>query len=279
MKIQHVNDYDMHYIDIGPGPDVRETGPALVLVHGSLSDYRVWSPVLGPLSRRHRVIVPSLRHYFPEHWDGEGGNFTIAQHVDDLISFIEAFDIGPVHLCGHSRGGHLAFRLASVRPDLVARLILAEPGGTLDPSLAPEANDGAPSFARLYVNEAAKLIRAGDIDGGLRAFKDAIDGEGTWMSLAAAERQKRRDNAFTLLAQINEGRQPYRRGEAEAIKTPTLLIGGANTSGMLEKVLAALASHVPGARVAMIPDAKHMMFVDQPELFCEAVLSFLDRQP
>src|ERR1700704_1403042 len=102
MQYLRVNDYDMAFIDVG-------RGPPLVCVHGSLGDFRTWSPVLGPLSRAHRVIALSLRHFFPEHWDGLGGRYTIAQHVSDLTAFLVALDAGPVDLMGHSRGGHIAF--------------------------------------------------------------------------------------------------------------------------------------------------------------------------
>ena len=129
MKHLCINGYDMAYIELGQGPH-------LVCVHGSLCDFRVWSPVLGPLSRRHRVISLSLRRFFPEHWDGVGDGFTVAQHVADVIAFIEALGANTVDLLGHSRGGHIAFRVAQQRPDLLRKLILAEPGGDLDASLA-----------------------------------------------------------------------------------------------------------------------------------------------
>lgn len=273
MKSIRVNDYDMRYIDMGEGR--REDSPPLLLVHGSLGDYRVWSPVQGLLSRTNRVITVSLRHFFPEHWDGSGGHFTIPQHVDDLIKFIEALGLGAVNLCGHSRGGHIAFRVAGLRPDLINKLILAEPGGTLDASLAPPQPPGAEPMKRIHVEEASRKIAAGDIDGGLRIFKDSIDGDGAWMALSAADRQLRRDNVFTLLAQSHEQRQPYARTDAEAISVPTLFIGGGDTPGLLPVVLRALAGHVPGARVEMIPDATHVMFVQQPEAFSKAVLSFI----
>ena len=105
MLRRRVNGYDMAYIELGEGSP-------LVCVHGTLGDFRVWSPVLGPLSRRHRVVALSLRHFFPEHWDGTGSDFTIAQHVADVIGFIQAIDGRPVDLLGHSRGGHIAFRVA-----------------------------------------------------------------------------------------------------------------------------------------------------------------------
>ena len=59
--------------------------------------------------------------------------------------------------------------------------------------------------------------------------------------------------------QINEARQPYSRADAESIRVPTLFIGGQDTTGSLPRVLRALAAHVQGARVAMIPHATHMM--------------------
>lgn len=210
-----VNDYDMAYIEVGQGRP-------LVCVHGTINDFRFWSAVLGPLSRKHRVIALSLRHYFPEQWDGRGGKFTIAQHVADVIGFIEGLEAGKVDLFGHSRGGHIAFRVAQQRPDLLRKLVLAEPGGTLNSS-SPKAENMDMSWERQRNALAAEKIEAGDIDGGLKSLIESINGEGVWAQMPEAVKQEFRDNARTLIGQINEQRQPYRRAEAEAIATPTLL--------------------------------------------------------
>jgi pimeloyl-ACP methyl ester carboxylesterase len=266
MLYQRVNGYDMTYIELGEGPP-------LVCVHGSMGDFRVWSPVLGPLSQRHRLIVVSLRHFFPEHWDGIGSDYTIAQHVADVIGFIEALDVGAVDLMGHSRGGHIAFRVAQQRPELLRRLVLAEPGGDLDVSLHPDgAGAPVPSFGKRY-NDAAERIAAGDIDGGLAIFADLVGD--SWPLVPATVRQTWRDNARTLLGQINEQRQPFSLADAEAIRTPTLLIGGADTKGRLPTVLRALAAHIPDARAELIPGATHFMFEQDPVRFCALVLKFL----
>jgi esterase len=267
MQTLSVNGYDMAYLEIG-------RGPLLVCVHGTLGDFRTWSAVLGPLSKKHRVISISLRRFFPEHWDGVGTDYLMSQHVADTIGFIEKLDSGPVNLMGHSRGGHIAFRVAGSRPDLLRKLILAEPGGELDATLDPSAKPG-PSGRAARFGLAAEKIGAGDIDGGLMIFFDAIDGDGAWARLPAAPKQQLRDNARTLIGQVGENRQPFSRREAESITTPTLFIGGADTQGALPAVLRALAPHVPGARTAMISGARHWMFEQAPEKFCEIVLAFL----
>ena len=146
-----------------------DNGPPLVCVHGSLCDFRIWSSVLGPLTRKHRVIALSLRHFFPDHWDGVGDTYSIAQHVDDVIGFIEKLDAKPVDLMGHSRGGHICFRVAQRRPDLLRKLILAEPGGELDATLDPAFKPG-PSPLAARIAASAEVIAKGDIDGGAADF-------------------------------------------------------------------------------------------------------------
>jgi esterase len=226
------------------------------------------------LSKTRRVISLSLRHFFPEHWDGLGDDYRMAQHVADVIAFIERLDSRPVDLMGHSRGGHISFRLAEQRPDLLRRLILAEPGGELDRSLDPIAAPG-PSDRAARIALAAEKIGDGDIDGGLLVFFDAIEGDGAWGRLPAAPKQQLRDNAMTLIGQVGENRQPYTRTQAESIALPTLFIGGADTRGALPAVLRALSAHVPGARTATISGAGHWMFEQAPQAFCRIVEQFL----
>jgi pimeloyl-ACP methyl ester carboxylesterase len=267
MQSLTVNGYDMAYLDVGHGPP-------LVCVHGSLNDFRIWGCVIGPLSKKHRVICVSLRHFFPEQWDGKSDTFSIAQHVDDVIAFIEKLDAGPVDLMGHSRGGHVSFRVAQRRPALLRRLILAEPGGEIDATLDPDYQPGpSPLLARFTA--AADKIAAGDVDGGLEFFVDTLEGHGRWQRLPALMKQPLRDNAMTLIGQVRDNRPPFSKSDADAIGMSTLLIGGANTKGLLPKVLHTLAANMPDARVEMIPGTTHPMFEQAPQKYSEIVLNFL----
>jgi pimeloyl-ACP methyl ester carboxylesterase len=265
-----VNGYDMAYVELGQGRP-------LICVHGTLGDFRTFQPIMGPLSQRHRVIAVSLRHFFPEHWNGEGDDYKIAQHVADVIAFIEQIEPRPLDLMGHSRGGHIAFRVAQARPDLLRKLVLAEPGGELDATLAPPApSDAAMPPSRVArIQASAEKVRAGDIDAALRSFYEGIEGEGKWARLPASAKQQLRDNAFTLLGQAAENRRPYSQADARSIQTPTLFIGGTATEGSLPIVLRALSAEVPGAQRAMIEGAGHWMFDRVPERYCEIVTAFL----
>jgi len=272
MRSLRVNGYDMAYLELGQG---NPQAPPLVCVHGTLGDFRTWSAVLGPLSKARHVISLSLRHFFPEHWNGVGDDYLMAQHVADVIGFIEKLAAGPLDLMGHSRGGHIAFRIAERRPELLRKLILAEPGGELDPTLDPTVKPGAPSPLAARFSASAEKIAAGDVDGGLAFFMDALEGPGAWARLPAAPKQQLRDNAFTLIGQARDKRPPFSKADAESIKNPTLWIGGANTKGTLAQVLRALAAHVPNSKTVMIPNTTHPMFEQAPQKFCEAVLEFL----
>ena len=176
---------------------------------------------------------------------------------------------------GHSRGGHICFRVAQQRPDLLRKVVLAEPGGDFDASLDPAVVPGQPSALAARILKSVQKVRDGDIEGALQNFVDGIDGEGAWGRLAAAPKQQLRDNIYTLLGQVHEARKPYSMADMLAIKTPTLLIGGADTTGSLSTMWRVVAKHIAGAKTAVIPNARHWMFEQDPEGYCKVAMEFL----
>ncbi|MEA2759051.1 MAG: hypothetical protein QOH65_1664 [Methylobacteriaceae bacterium] len=191
-----VNGYDMAYVEAGQGEPV-------VLVHGSLCDYRYWTLQMPAFTAGFRTISVSLRHYYPERWNGAGDDFNISQHMQDIVALIDAKKIAPAHVVGHSRGGHIAFRIAQNYPDRVRKLVLSEPGGALDPALSPHAEEVSKRFAPgSFQTQAVERIRAGDVEGGLQLFVDAVSGPGAWERTPEIGKQFTRDNATTCLARF-----------------------------------------------------------------------------
>ncbi len=269
VKSVAIERYNLAYVEAGQGEPV-------VLIHGSLCDYRYWTLQMPAFSAGFRTIAPSLRHYYPEHWNGEGDDFNIGQHMEDIVAFIDELKIAPAHVVGHSRGGHIAFRIAQNYPDRVRKLVLSEPGGALDPDLSPSANDVNRRFEPgSFQTQAEARIRAGDLDGGLQIFLDAVSGPGAWERTPELAKQFTRDNAMTLLGQVREAREPFSRAAARAIKAPTLLVLGGASPPMFGQIIDALAAAIPDAQRVTIADATHTMNVIKPAAYNEAVLSFL----
>ena len=262
-----VNDHDMAFVESGKGD-------LLLLLHGSLSDHRHWMPQMATFAAAgFRTVAVSMRHYWPERWDGGGDGFTVDQHVADVVAFIRALGESSAHLVGHSRGANIAFRVAERHPEVVDRLILAEPSGVLDASLSRP--DAEPASYTGFIADAVEQVRKGDIEAGLRSFYAYAVGPGSWDRLSPERQEIGRDNAMTLHGQINEGRKPYSRASAEAIRCPTLLIGGALTRPPFVAVLDGLELAMPDVRRVTIADAGHPMSRQQPEAFNAAVIDFL----
>jgi len=259
-----VDGYPLSYAEAG-------AGPPLLMVHGTLGDQRSWTAQMAPFGERFHAMALSLRHCWPGRWE-DGGDFTIARHVADVAGFIRALGEGPVRLVGHSRGGHIAFRVAQHHPDLVAALVLVEPGGELDASLggAPPAGNQASAFAR-----AAALIAEGRTEAGLTVVAEHTGGPGAWEKRSEARRAVNRDNATTLLGQIHEQRRPYAKAEAQGIGIRTLLVGGAQSQPQFGRILDALQPNMPDTTRVTIPRAAHSVQADNPGEFNAAVLAFL----
>jgi len=244
------------------------SGPILLLVHGSLCDYRYWRWQVAPLSQHFHVVAPSLRGYWPHAASGRNPDFSIEQHARDLAAFLRAHYPGRrAHVLGHSRGGRVALELALTEPELVDTLILAEPGLTL-------AGAGQ---AQTYLSDAVKRLEEGDREAALAGFVDAISGEGTWQKMVAWFKTMVRDNADTLLSQAREIGQSFDPADTEKLKHPVLLLGGANSPARYGAMMDALMPHLGHVERHTIPMASHGLNLANPRTFNERVRQFLSK--
>ena len=270
VKAMPVNGYPMAYVEQGEGV------PA-ILVHGTNGDYRSWAPQMEALGAGYRAISVSLRHYYPEPWDG-AGEFSARQHVEDVIAFIEGLNAGRAFLVGHSRGGHVSTHVALRRPDLLRGLVLVEPG--LPPAaLLPGSPDGEryASARSERTRRLTEMVNAGRIDAAAEHFVDAISGPGTYRARSEAANQMTRDNIRTALGEARDSREPVTPERAATLKLPVLLIGGDKSPPRFAPVLAALETAIPGARRVTIKDAGHTMYRTHADAFNDVLLTFFAR--
>jgi pimeloyl-ACP methyl ester carboxylesterase len=180
-----------------------------------------------------------------------------------------------VRLVGHSRGGYVAFRVARRFPDRVAPWSSPSRAGTSTRPCGRRPGAGRDAAAPpISFGAAAERIRAGDTDGGLAVFVDALGGPAPGRAVRAGAAAMR-DNAGTLLGQLRERRPPFTRADAEAIAAPTLLVGAERSPPAYARILDALERSLRDVRRATVPGAAHPMNRSNPDAFNVAVLDFL----
>src|SRR5271165_4556032 len=102
------------------------SGSAILLIHGFGADRLTWVANQQELSAAGRIYALDL----PGHGDvALAGAGRIEDLVRAVAEAIDASEIGPVHLVGHSLGGAVAIALAATRPDLVRSLALIAGAG------------------------------------------------------------------------------------------------------------------------------------------------------
>jgi esterase len=260
-----INGYPMAYVAEGKGPTV-------VLVHGAITDYRYWTRELAVLSTHFRLVAVSLRHYYPEHWNGKGSDFSLERHSADLAEFIEGLAAGPVYLVGHSRGGLVALQTARTHPELVRKLVLMEAPLV---SLLSTAGGSAPDTRLARSKETVARFEKGDVEGGLEFYVDAVNGHGAWKMRTEAARQAVRDNAWTVVGEAREPPQTFTCSDVGSLRMPVLLVAGEKSPPGLKKIMAATRKCMPSALLVVIPNAAHQMNQMNPVAFDEVLLRFL----
>jgi pimeloyl-ACP methyl ester carboxylesterase len=106
-------------------PAADPTRPPVVLLPATAETAEDWDLVASALCSSRTVYSVNLRGHGPSDWPGD---YSIQLLADDVANLLRQLDDQPVDLVGHSLGGLVACRVASVSPELVLRLVLEDIG-------------------------------------------------------------------------------------------------------------------------------------------------------
>lgn len=95
--------------------------PALLLLHGMRDHSRSWDWVARELAGDYRIYAPDLRGHGDSGWAQPGG-YPLASYILDLDDVAIALGLSRFAIVGHSFGGAIGLRYASVFPDKVTDL-------------------------------------------------------------------------------------------------------------------------------------------------------------
>lgn len=242
--------------------EVRGTGEPLVFVHAFSLDGRMWDPQIAAFQSEFQVIRYDLRGHgrsaAPESpYTGFG----------DLRALLDELEIEKATLIGLSAGSEIAINFAIVHPDRVARLVLAGPG--LGGYTLPPLPWARPVF------EAAG---AGDARGAARLWAET--------PIMALHTNREAAEHVTALVLENWRLWTYRRTEQplsppaierlNRIACPVLVIVGEADLPHISDIARLIEDEVAAAARVTIAGAGHLVSLDTPDAFNEAVASFLE---
>jgi pimeloyl-ACP methyl ester carboxylesterase len=140
------------YLECGPA-----SAPAVLLVHGLLSDSGTWAETLEPLAARGlRAIALDLLGHGQS--DKPGCPYTLDDFALNLDGFMAALGLESATLCGHSLGGAIAIHFGYHYPKRVQRLVLVSAGGLgreVSPALRMLALPGAEAITSAVMGRTA----------------------------------------------------------------------------------------------------------------------------
>lgn len=252
-------------------------GPAVVLLHGFPHTWRVWTPLLEPLSRAHRVVAPDLRGLGAS--DAGPSGYDAGQVAADVVALLDVLHLEQADLVGFDIGMVPALLVALTTPQRVRRLVVMEGlAGTLPgaeallagaapwwfgfhavPGLAEQVLEGhVPEYVDFFLRAGTRGRGVDPATGD--AFRGAYAAPG---ALARAfEHYRAMPTSCAQLAAAAHHR----------LRVPTLTVGSQPVGEALHHQLAPITDDLIGH---LIEDCGHIIAQDRPEALTRLLLPFL----
>ena len=264
--------------------------PAVVLLHGAMYDEArfIWDGMFPALSEHFHVFaLDTPRHGGSRPWDGV---LDRARLMEILQGAFEQLTLKRFHIVGLSMGGGLAIEYATLHPEQIVSMALFEPGGLgehVDAQLFTWLYIKTPGMlrllSRLYVKKdlnAIEKLQSSIFTKGtkpsepkrlIRILKDEIDGKyysgerdmDDWQ-LSAIRPFSLRWNLLSEVAQLSCPTLWLRGGESKLVK-----------QAEMERAARLAQTRGEQARLVVVPQAGHILPLEQPARANAEVLQFL----
>jgi len=254
--------------------EVAGDGPPLLLLHGFTGCAAVWRPFLPAWARRRRIVAVDLPGHGRTDAPRDPARCRTERVADDLCRLMDRLSIGKAAVLGYSMGGRLALSLAMLAPERVSALIVE--------SGSPGLADAGERLARARQDEelAARIERDGveafvddwenlPLFSTVRRMPERVRHELRRMRLA-----NRPDGLAASLRGMGTGVQPSWWDRLPSLAVPVQLIVG-ELDGKFRRIAERMQALLPDARLAVVPDAGHLVHVEKPEIFATIVMHFL----
>jgi 3-oxoadipate enol-lactonase len=239
--------------------DIAGDGPAVLLLHSTVVDRRMWDPQIPALTT---AGFRTVRCDLP----GFGETPVPTGLYNDADSVVDIVPADRFAMIGSSGGGRVALEIAARFPDRVTTLVLL---CTAMPGMTP-----GPDLRSFWEGEEA-LLEAGDLDGAAELNATNWLGPESTAETHAFVRDMQRHIFDVQAGLAEEPPQLVHEFDLARITARTLLVTGAHDLPEFRTVADHLAGVIPGATRLELPWAGHLPSLERPDLLNPILLDFL----
>ncbi|SEM92366.1 alpha/beta fold hydrolase [Nonomuraea pusilla] len=234
--------------------------PPMIFLHGNRDNHSHYADLQEQLGADQYTVAVDFR--------GHGLSSTLdvplsaALFADDIERLILHYEWDKVVLAGHSLGSAVAITLADRRPDLVDRLVLMGSAASFSlPFQRPEHPPTKETWSE-YVREAnARALPF--------FFHDKHPDVARRVSAAWSV------IAFEVHQNLVRMRHPGLEETIRRLTVPALVVAGAQDKCTTVEQAEWIQGNHRDARLSVIPETAHFMYMERPELVAEAIRAFL----
>jgi len=245
----------------------RDRARSVVLIHGLGDDAsRSWDSVVPELARDYHVLVFDLPGFGRS---TRANELYSPERYSAFVDFVASrFVPGRFALVGHSMGGAIALHYAAAHPEKVERLVLVDAAGILHRVVYTQALTqlGIEGLPGTYPGQGRLSRWVGNMLSRFAGISEAtVPAEGLILSNPAMRKRffqgdPNKIAGYALLLQDFSRLVPR-------VASPTLVVWGAKDGITPLRTGKLLAGNIAGARLVVIPGARHTPMKSQPRRF------------
>jgi len=246
--------------------EVHGRGRPVILLHGWINSWDVWRNSMITLTKRGNFKVYALDFWgFGDSAKDKAPPFKLDSYVEMVEQFMETLGILRAPLFGHSMGGTVTLRLALEHPDRVSKLgIVGSPitGTSLNFFLKLS---GVPWIAQLVwrIPFMLRMVMWTILAGDSRQTREMIFRD---ISKASTE---------SFFRSIGDLHHTDLRSVIKTIDVPAIGLYGVSDNIVNPNQSELMKQALPAARIEMLQHSRHFPMLDEPDLFNDILLQFL----
>lgn len=252
-------------------------GTPIVFVHEFAGDHRSWEPQMREFGKRYRCIAYSARGYTPSDVPADTEAYSYKHVMRDCVAVLDHLKIDKAHLIGLSMGGYTCLQVALNHPGRVRSMVLAGAGSGSVRSETAEFHKSSQALSERFLREGSKAVAETYGLGPSRVPFLVKDPRGFAEFSRMLAEHDAQGSANT--SRGFQGGRPslYDFGdEIRKLTTPALIVVGDEDERCIEPSLF-LKKTLSASGLVMMPKTGHVVNLEEPDLFNQAVGDFLAR--